>query len=79
MVRIQVAKPAGQYPIAFSGLWRHKKLRMKLKLGSGHIDGDHLKLFNVYHAYKQNNEDVIQETFAQCIGGLLSVVIQEHS
>ncbi|XP_060961217.1 probable pre-mRNA-splicing factor ATP-dependent RNA helicase DEAH2 [Cannabis sativa] len=23
----------------------------------GHIDGDHLTLLNVYHAYKQNNED----------------------
>ncbi|KAL1200251.1 putative pre-mRNA-splicing factor ATP-dependent RNA helicase DEAH2 [Cardamine amara subsp. amara] len=24
----------------------------------GHIDGDHLTLLNVYHAYKQNNEDM---------------------
>ncbi|PWA51365.1 putative pre-mRNA-splicing factor ATP-dependent RNA helicase [Artemisia annua] len=23
----------------------------------GHIDGDHLTLLNVYHTYKQNNED----------------------
>ena len=22
-----------------------------------HVDGDHLTLLNVYHAYKQNNED----------------------
>uniref|UniRef100_A0A7N2R3I7 RNA helicase n=1 Tax=Quercus lobata TaxID=97700 RepID=A0A7N2R3I7_QUELO len=25
----------------------------------GHIDGDHLTLLNVYHAYKQNNEDLL--------------------
>uniref|UniRef100_K7LGT6 RNA helicase n=1 Tax=Glycine max TaxID=3847 RepID=K7LGT6_SOYBN len=27
------------------------------KASLGHIDGDHLTLLNVYHAYKQNNDD----------------------
>jgi hypothetical protein len=33
-----------------------------------HIDGDHLTLLNVYHAYKQNNEDIFQSMTAK-LGG----------
>ncbi|KAK2435642.1 RNA helicase family protein [Trifolium repens] len=34
-----------------------QKAADEAKAGFGHIDGDHLTLLNVYHAYKQNNED----------------------
>jgi len=35
-----------------------KKAADESKLRFAHIDGDHLTLLNVYHAFKQNNEDV---------------------
>ncbi|KAK7846186.1 probable pre-mRNA-splicing factor ATP-dependent RNA helicase DEAH2 isoform X1 [Quercus suber] len=34
-----------------------QKAADEAKARFGHIDGDHLTLLNVYHAYKQNNED----------------------
>ncbi|CAL5357718.1 unnamed protein product [Camellia sinensis] len=34
-----------------------QKAANEAKARFGHIDGDHLTLLNVYHAYKQNNED----------------------
>ncbi|KAL5700331.1 RNA helicase [Ranunculus cassubicifolius] len=34
-----------------------QKAADEAKAQFGHIDGDHLTLLNVYHAYKQNNED----------------------
>ncbi|RDD38602.1 Pre-mRNA-splicing factor ATP-dependent RNA helicase DHX15 [Trichoplax sp. H2] len=34
-----------------------KKAADEAKAKFGHIDGDHLTLLNVYHAYKQNKED----------------------
>ncbi|XP_015968871.1 probable pre-mRNA-splicing factor ATP-dependent RNA helicase DEAH2 isoform X2 [Arachis duranensis] len=34
-----------------------QKAADEAKTRFGHIDGDHLTLLNVYHAYKQNNED----------------------
>ncbi|XP_071480742.1 putative pre-mRNA-splicing factor ATP-dependent RNA helicase PRP1 [Diadema antillarum] len=34
-----------------------KKLADEAKMRFAHIDGDHLTLLNVYHAFKQNNED----------------------
>ncbi|KAF7120576.1 hypothetical protein RHSIM_Rhsim13G0002600 [Rhododendron simsii] len=34
-----------------------QKAADEAKAKFGHIDGDHLTLLNVYHAYKQNNED----------------------
>nr|GEV65650.1 probable pre-mRNA-splicing factor ATP-dependent RNA helicase DEAH2 isoform X1 [Tanacetum cinerariifolium] len=34
-----------------------QKAADEAKVRFGHIDGDHLTLLNVYHAYKQNNED----------------------
>ncbi|KAK4768227.1 hypothetical protein SAY87_003368 [Trapa incisa] len=34
-----------------------QKIADEAKARFGHIDGDHLTLLNVYHAYKQNNED----------------------
>ncbi|XVE77520.1 hypothetical protein DITRI_Ditri13aG0069700 [Diplodiscus trichospermus] len=34
-----------------------QKAADEAKARFGHIDGDHLMLLNVYHAYKQNNED----------------------
>ncbi|MED6195048.1 hypothetical protein PIB30_034381 [Stylosanthes scabra] len=34
-----------------------RKSADEAKARFGHIDGDHLTLLNVYHAYKQNNED----------------------
>ncbi|MCI20187.1 putative pre-mRNA-splicing factor ATP-dependent RNA helicase-like, partial [Trifolium medium] len=33
------------------------KVADEAKARFGHIDGDHLTLLNVYHAYKQNNEE----------------------
>ena len=33
------------------------------KLRFAHIDGDHLTLLNVYHAFKQNMEDPQVKTF----------------
>ena len=33
------------------------------KLRFAHIDGDHLTLLNVYHAFKQNMEDPQVRTF----------------
>lgn len=35
-----------------------KKAADEAKMKFAHIDGDHLTLLNVYHAYKQNHEDV---------------------
>ncbi|XP_071827484.1 putative pre-mRNA-splicing factor ATP-dependent RNA helicase PRP1 [Apostichopus japonicus] len=35
-----------------------KKAADEAKMRFAHIDGDHLTLLNVYHAFKQNNEDV---------------------
>lgn len=35
----------------------HKKAADDAKLRFAHIDGDHLTLLNVYHAFKQNHED----------------------
>ncbi|KAJ0691657.1 putative RNA helicase [Helianthus annuus] len=34
-----------------------QKAADEAKARFGHVDGDHLTLLNVYHAYKQNNED----------------------
>ncbi|KAG5046747.1 hypothetical protein JHK86_016153 [Glycine max] len=34
-----------------------QKVADEAKARLGHIDGDHLTLLNVYHAYQQNNED----------------------
>jgi pre-mRNA-splicing factor ATP-dependent RNA helicase DHX15/PRP43 len=34
-----------------------QKAADEAKARFGHIDGDHLTLLNVYHAYKQNNDD----------------------
>ncbi|VVA26247.1 PREDICTED: pre-mRNA-splicing factor ATP-dependent [Prunus dulcis] len=34
-----------------------KAAELQVKARFIHIDGDHLTLLNVYHAYKQNNED----------------------
>ena len=34
-----------------------QKAADEAKARFGHKDGDHLTLLNVYHAYKQNNED----------------------
>lgn len=34
-----------------------KKAADEAKMKFAHIDGDHLTLLNVYHAYKQNHED----------------------
>ncbi|EDO26027.1 predicted protein [Nematostella vectensis] len=34
-----------------------KKAADESKMKFAHIDGDHLTLLNVYHAYKQNHED----------------------
>lgn len=33
-----------------------QKAADEAKAGFGHIDGDHLTLLNVYHAYKQNSK-----------------------
>ncbi|XP_022080555.1 putative pre-mRNA-splicing factor ATP-dependent RNA helicase PRP1 [Acanthaster planci] len=35
-----------------------KKAADEAKMRFAHIDGDHLTMLNVYHAFKQNNEDV---------------------
>ncbi|CAK9299061.1 unnamed protein product [Gordionus sp. m RMFG-2023] len=35
-----------------------RKAADEAKMNFAHIDGDHLSLLNVYHAFKQNNEDV---------------------
>ncbi|XP_033632812.1 putative pre-mRNA-splicing factor ATP-dependent RNA helicase PRP1 [Asterias rubens] len=35
-----------------------KKAADEAKMRFAHIDGDHLTILNVYHAFKQNNEDV---------------------
>ncbi|KAF2325077.1 hypothetical protein GH714_022649 [Hevea brasiliensis] len=43
-------------PNCFIALGRLKRAD-EAKARFGHIDGDHLTLLNVYHAYKQNNED----------------------
>ncbi|KAG0487742.1 hypothetical protein HPP92_009837 [Vanilla planifolia] len=45
------------YPIASCGPGEAQKAADEAKARFGHIDGDHLTLLNVYHAYKQNNED----------------------
>ncbi|XP_022802651.1 pre-mRNA-splicing factor ATP-dependent RNA helicase DHX15-like [Stylophora pistillata] len=34
-----------------------KKAADEAKMKFAHIDGDHLTLLNVYHAYKQNHDD----------------------
>jgi len=34
-----------------------KKAADEAKMGFAHIDGDHLTMLNVYHAFKQNHED----------------------
>jgi pre-mRNA-splicing factor ATP-dependent RNA helicase DHX15/PRP43 len=35
-----------------------QKAADEAKARFGHIDGDHLTLLNVYHAYKQNSESI---------------------
>ncbi|KAK9086095.1 hypothetical protein Sjap_026506 [Stephania japonica] len=37
--------------------WEAQKAADEAKARFSHIDGDHLTLLNVYHAYKQNSED----------------------
>ncbi|GAU49862.1 hypothetical protein TSUD_134380 [Trifolium subterraneum] len=54
--------PVGMYhriliPNCFIRPREAAKAADEAKARFGHIDGDHLTLLNVYHAYKQNNED----------------------
>ncbi|WJX39018.1 RNA helicase [Trifolium repens] len=54
--------PVGMYhriliPNCFIRPREATKAADEAKARFGHIDGDHLTLLNVYHAYKQNNED----------------------
>lgn len=44
-------------PQCFSRPKEAQKAADEAKLKFAHIDGDHLTLLNVYHAYKQNHED----------------------
>uniref|UniRef100_A0A0E0CZP9 RNA helicase n=1 Tax=Oryza meridionalis TaxID=40149 RepID=A0A0E0CZP9_9ORYZ len=43
--------------LSISAMLEAQKAADEAKARFGHIDGDHLTLLNVYHAYKQNNED----------------------
>ncbi|TKY60304.1 pre-mRNA-splicing factor ATP-dependent RNA helicase [Spatholobus suberectus] len=42
-------------PNSFVWLMKAQNAADEAKARFEHIDGDHLKLFNVYHAYKQNS------------------------
>ncbi|UXI19927.1 transmembrane protein [Sarcoptes scabiei] len=44
-------------PLCFVRPNEHKKAADDAKTRFAHIDGDHLTLLNVYHAYKQNHEN----------------------
>lgn len=42
-----------------------KKAADEAKMKFAHIDGDHLTLLNVYHAYKQSESDMYSTTGVQ--------------
>jgi hypothetical protein len=48
-----------------------QKAADEAKARFGHIDGDHLTLLNVYHAYKQNSKSIILIQLGMQIGILV--------
>jgi len=55
-----------------------QKAADEAKARFGHIDGDHLTLLNVYHAYKQNSKSIILIQLGMQIGIVVFFGLSYH-